>query len=116
MSASLACEWATALLGGDWRNYAAPADPLPAEKGSDPFATHHTGRSEMSSKREERKQRSEAERLERERQQQAKKLRARILVVAGVLAVVAVVLLGVTRRRGDSDRVWSAEHGHWHDR
>jgi hypothetical protein len=70
----------------------------------------------MSSKREERKQRSEAERLERERQQQARKLRGRLFVVAGVLAVAAVVLLAVTRKQGDSGRVWSAEHGHWHDK
>jgi hypothetical protein len=70
----------------------------------------------MSSKREERKQRSEAERLHREQQQRARKWRARLFVVAGVLAVVAVVLLGVTRRRGESGRVWSAEHGHWHEK
>jgi hypothetical protein len=29
--------------------------------------------------------------------------------------VVALVILGVTRR-GDSGRVWSAEHGHWHEK
>ena len=70
----------------------------------------------MNSKREERKQRSEAERLHREQQQQARKLRGRLFVVAGVLAVAAVVLLAVTRKQGDSGRVWSAEHGHWHDK
>ena len=127
MSASLACEQARALLGGDRRNYAATRDPpaWPVERRirtsvqaclSPGNVLPHRGRSEMSSKREERKQRSEAERLHREHQQRAKKLRARLFVVAGVLAVVAVALLSVTRRQGDSCRVWSAEHGHWHDK
>ena len=68
----------------------------------------------MSEKREERKQRSEAERLERERHKRATGRRSRMFLVVGVLVVVAVVL-GVTRRRSGSDRVWSAAHGHWHD-
>ena len=70
--------------------------------------------SEMSSKREERKQRSEAERLERERQKRASGVRSRMFLLVGVLVVAAIAVLGVTRRRSDSGRVWSAEHGHWH--
>ena len=70
----------------------------------------------MSSKREERKQRSEAERLERERLRRSQVTRRRLLFVAGIVAVLAVIVLAVTRRPGDSGRVWSAEHGHWHEK
>jgi hypothetical protein len=42
-------------------------------------------------------------------------MRSRLLLVVGVLTVAGAVILGVTRRR-DSGRVWSAEHGHWHDK
>ena len=69
-----------------------------------------------SSKREERKQRSEAERLERERHKRATGRRSRVFLAIGVLVVVAIAVLGVTRRRSESGRVWSAEHGHWHDK
>ena len=69
-----------------------------------------------SSKREERKPRSEAERLERERHKRATGRRSRVFLAIGVLVVVAIAVLGVTRRRSESGRVWSAEHGHWHDK
>jgi hypothetical protein len=69
----------------------------------------------MTSKREERRQRSEQERLERERLKRAQGMRKRVFLIVGLLAVVALVILGVTRR-GDSGRVWSAEHGHWHEK
>ena len=69
---------------------------------------------EMSSKREERRQRSEAERLERERHKRATGRRSRMILIFGVLVVAAIAVLGVTRSRSDSGRVWSAEHGHWH--
>jgi hypothetical protein len=69
----------------------------------------------MTTKREERKQRSEATRLELERRKRAQGVRSRVLMVVGVLAVAGAVILGATRRR-DAGRVWSAEHGHWHDR
>ena len=68
---------------------------------------------EMSSKRDERKQRAEAERLERERQKRASGMRSRVFLAFGVLAVAVLVVLGVTRRR-EAGRVWSPEHGHWH--
>lgn len=66
-------------------------------------------------RREERKHRSEAEREDRERRKRAQGMRSRVLLVVGVLTVAGAVILGVTRRR-DSGRVWSAEHGHWHDK
>lgn len=69
----------------------------------------------MPSKREERKQRAEAERFERERMHRAKKARARLFFVVGLLAVLGIAVLAVTRR-GAPGRIWSAEHGHWHDR
>lgn len=50
------------------------------------------------------------------RQKRAVSMRNRIFVVVGVLAVAVVVYLGVTRRQGGSGRVWSAEHGHWHEK
>jgi hypothetical protein len=70
----------------------------------------------MSSKREERKQRAEAERLEREHAKRAQRMRTRGFFIAGVLAVALVVVLAITRRREATGRVWSAEHGHWHDK
>jgi hypothetical protein len=69
----------------------------------------------MASKREERKQRSEAERQARQQRKRAQGMRSRVLIVIGVLTVGGAIILGVTRRR-DSGRVWSAEHGHWHER
>ncbi len=70
----------------------------------------------MSSKREERKQRAEAERLEREHAKRAQRMRTRAFLVAGVIVVALVITLGITRRRESGGRVWSAEHGHWHDK
>ena len=70
----------------------------------------------MTAKREERKQRSEQERLERERQKRAEGMRKRFMLVAGVLAVIAVIALAMTRRQAGSGRVWSPEHGHFHDK
>jgi hypothetical protein len=69
----------------------------------------------MDTKREERKQRSEAEREYREHVKRAQVMRKRLFLIAGVLVVGAVVWLGVSRRQ-QSGRVWSAEHGHWHDK
>jgi hypothetical protein len=69
----------------------------------------------MTNKREERKQRSEAERVYREHSKRAVAMRKRFLLIAGVLVVGAVVWLNLSRRQ-QSGRVWSAEHGHWHDK
>ena len=68
----------------------------------------------MSTKREERKQRSEAERIHREQVKRAQVVRNRLFFVAGVAVVAAMVWLGLSRRE-QSGRVWSAEHGHWHN-
>lgn len=67
------------------------------------------------SKREERKQRAEAERLAREHFQRAKKAQARMFFIVGVLVALGIAALYVTRR-GGSGRVWSAAHGHYHDK
>lgn len=106
------------------KNYAAPRGPLPVvvqgatqrDRSSPGTAYLHPGRSEMSSKREDRKQRAEAERLEREHAKRAQRMRTRAFLVAGVLVVALIVVLGITRRREQPGRVWSAEHGHWHDK
>lgn len=74
------------------------------------------GNTSKDDRREERKHRSEIERQDRERQKRAQILRNRTFMVVGVLAVVAVVILGLTRRQSQSGRVWSQEHGHWHDK
>ena len=68
----------------------------------------------MSTKREERKQRSEADRVYREQMKRAQAMRKRFFFVAGVLIVGVVVWLNISRRQ-QSGRVWSAEHGHWHN-
>lgn len=70
----------------------------------------------MATKREERKQRSEAERQEREHAKRAARVRARLFFLAGIVAVAAIVVLAVARRKDSAGRVWSAEHGHWHDK
>jgi len=74
------------------------------------------GNASRDARREERKQRSELERQDRERQKRSAGTRKRLLLVIGVLTVLAVAILAATRRQGDSGRVWSAEHGHWHDK
>jgi hypothetical protein len=70
----------------------------------------------VATKREERKQRSEAERQEREHARRASRMRARLFFLAGIVAAAAIVVLAVTHRRENGGRVWSAEHGHWHDK
>jgi hypothetical protein len=72
----------------------------------------------MSTKREERKQRAEAERVSQERRQRQQKWKSRALVAAGVLALLALVFLTTRHRDGEESngRVWSAAHGHWHDK
>jgi hypothetical protein len=86
------------------------------ERASAPRLSRRSEKPHMSSKRDDRKQRSEAERLERERLKRSQVARRRLLLVAGIVAVLAVTVLAVTRRQGDSGRVWSAEHGHWHEK
>lgn len=70
----------------------------------------------MTNKREERKQRSEQAKLAKERQQRQRVLGRRVLVLIGVLAVAGLVFATVRRdKQPQNGRVWSAEHGHWHD-
>jgi hypothetical protein len=72
------------------------------------------------SKREERKQRSEEHRAELERLKQKRRLQSRVTFVIVVLAAVAVVSYFIVIRPKDGEerdgRIWSAAHGHWHDR
>jgi hypothetical protein len=78
-------------------------------------AIHRDPHAVMMSKREERKQRSEAERVYREQTKRAQAMRKRFFLVAGVLVVGAAVWFGFSKRQ-QSGRVWSAAHGHWHDK
>ena len=73
----------------------------------------------MATKREERKQRSEAQRDAQVRERRQRQWRSRALFAAGVLALIAMGVLATRRRDGDESKngqVWSAEHGHWHDK
>lgn len=67
------------------------------------------------SRREERKQRSEAERQHREMVKRAQKMRSRAFAIVGVLAAVGLIALALTRRQGGNGQVWSPEHGHYHN-
>ena len=72
----------------------------------------------MATKREERKQRSEAQREAEDRERRQRQWRSRALFAAGVLALIAMGVLATRRRDGDENngKVWSAEHQHWHDK
>ena len=74
----------------------------------------------MSTKREERKQRSEAQKQNQERQARQRRWKSRALFVAGVAALAAIGFMAVATRHRDGEesngRVWSAAHGHWHDK
>ena len=73
----------------------------------------------MATKREERKQRAEAQRDAQVRERRQRQWKSRALFAAGVLVLIAMGFLATTRRRNGEERdgkVWSAEHGHWHDK
>ena len=72
----------------------------------------------MATKREERKQRSEAHKQNQERLGRKRQWKSRALFVAVALALVALGFLATRRRDGEEKdgRVWSAAHGHWHDK
>jgi hypothetical protein len=72
----------------------------------------------MSSKREERKQRAEEHRVDQERERLRKIRRSRALAVVILLVLIAAGFFATRRRDGDErdGRVWSAAHGHWHDK
>ena len=71
-------------------------------------------------KREERKQRSEEHKAEQERLKQKRRLQSRVTFVIVVLGAVAAVSYFIIIRPKDGEerdgRIWSAAHGHWHDR
>jgi hypothetical protein len=67
-------------------------------------------------KREERRARSEAARTERERLQKQRRLQRPMIIAVGLLVLIAVAVMATQRRSSGGGRVWSAEHGHWHDR
>ena len=69
-------------------------------------------------KREARKQRSEEHREQQERLRRQKQLRSRAMLVVGVVVLIVAGYL-TTRRTDGAERdgkVWSAAHGHWHDK
>jgi uncharacterized membrane protein len=69
-------------------------------------------------KREERKQRSEEHREQQERLKRQKQLRSRVMFVFGVLVLVVAGYFATRRKDGmeKDGKVWSAAHGHWHDK
>ena len=72
----------------------------------------------MTSKREERKQRAEEQRVAQEQARRKRQWRSRAIFAVGALAVIAAAFMATRRRDGDESngRVWSAAHGHWHDK
>jgi hypothetical protein len=71
----------------------------------------------MTDRREARRLRAEQERLERDRFLRQRKFRSRALFVAGVIVALTIGILAATRTSGErAGRVWSAEHGHWHEK
>lgn len=75
-------------------------------------------KSRMSAKREARLQRSAQERETKERGRRRQVMRSRLLFALGAAAVIVTGFLLAQRERpgGRPGQVWSAEHGHWHDR
>ena len=73
------------------------------------------GKPSKDSKREERKQRSEAERQHRELVKRSQKMRSRAFFMVGLVAALVIAALAVTRRQGGNGQIWSAEHGHYHN-
>ena len=72
------------------------------------------------SKREARRQRSESERLQREREKRQTAMKSRLYFLVGAIVLALIGVLYATRDEGSSvggaGRVWSPEHGHYHDR
>ena len=72
----------------------------------------------MATKREERKQRAEEQRVAQEKARRKRQWRSRAIFAIGALAVIAAAFMATRRRDGDESngQVWSAAHGHWHDK
>jgi hypothetical protein len=68
-------------------------------------------------KREARRERAALEQRDRALRQRHRAFRSRMLFAAGVIVAITIVALAMMRNEGGNQgRVWSAEHGHWHDR
>ena len=72
----------------------------------------------MATKREERKQRAEEQRVAQAQQRRKRQWRSRAAFAVGALTLIALGVLATRRKDGDESdgRVWSAAHGHWHDK
>jgi hypothetical protein len=84
-----------------------------SSKGGSAHAGTPPDESEIT-RREERRLRAEEAKAWRETERRQRVLRTRFAMVAGVVIVLAL-LFAATRRGTPAGRVWSAEHGHWHD-
>ena len=71
-------------------------------------------------KREERKQRSEEHKAELERLKQKKRFQSRVALVVTVLGLAVAGYVLAARHPKDGEerdgRIWSAAHGHWHNK
>jgi hypothetical protein len=71
----------------------------------------------MSTKREARKQRSEAHREAQVRARRQHRWKSRTLIAVGALTLLTLAFLVLRRKDAEgTGRVWSPEHGHYHDR
>lgn len=71
----------------------------------------------MSSKKALRRQRAERAKERRTQQRNESKTFKVALVLTAILIVGTLVIAAVNGGGGETgDRVWSEEHGHWHDR
>lgn len=68
----------------------------------------------MTSKRDERKQRSEQQKELADRQRSTRRRNRRLFIAVTVLGVAGFLYAARSRER-PAGKVWSAEHGHWHD-
>lgn len=71
----------------------------------------------MANKREARRQRAEEAKEAKAHQTRKRVIRGRLIIVA-VVAALGVIgyLVASDRPSAPPGKVWSAEHGHWHDR
>lgn len=93
-----------------------PRHNITEEPGTGGSRTDHS-EPPMSSKREARKQRAEEQKEAQERKRRQRTVRSRVIIAAGAIALLAVAFLAL--RKDDAvagGRVWSAAHGHYHDR
>jgi len=69
----------------------------------------------MTTKREARRLRAEQQKVNLERDER-RRVRSKRLVIGGCVILLAVLIFASVRRKPPEGKVWSAEHGHWHDR